>query len=452
MDLTALTHPDCVLLRQTFTDRDQALRKLAESLMQQGKLQDVDLFLADVLAREAQGPTALGEGLAVPHGKSAAVASASFALATLAQPLAWQGIDGDEQVNLIILLAIPPQEAGSTHIQLLTELTSRLVDDEVREQLLAATCPEQVFALLNAQPEQPPAAPQPAQQKPTIVCVTACPAGIAHTFMAAEYLEKAGRQMGINVHVETQGANGIEGRLTPEQLRDAHACIFAAEVAVKEAERFAHLPCLSVPVAEPIRRAPELLQQALALEPVSTKQRPASTEPAARGVKAELKQALLSGISYAVPLIVAGGTVLAVAVLLAQIFGLQHLFDLENSWLWMYRKLGGGMLGTLMVPVLAAYTAYSLADKPALAPGFAAGLAANMIGAGFLGQHDRRGLPRRRGRRPDRRLPDALGEAPYPPLQSVQRLPDLLPLSGDWHLSGRQPDAVCDRRASGLAE
>lgn len=385
MDLSALTHPDCVLLRQTFTDRDQALRRLAESLMQQGKLQDTDLFLADVLAREAQGPTALGEGLAVPHGKSAAVTSASFALATLAQPLAWQGIDGDEQVNLIILLAIPPQQAGTTHIQLLTELTSRLVDDGVREHLLAATCPEQVFALLNAQPAGEPAASQLTQHKPTIVCVTACPAGIAHTFMAAEYLEKAGRQLGIHVHVETQGANGIEGRLTAEQLHNAHACIFAAEVAVKEAERFAHLPCLSVPVAEPIRRAPALLQQALALDPLAVQPRPTASQPAERGVKAELKQALLSGISYAVPLIVAGGTVLAVAVLLAQIFGLQHLFDLENSWLWMYRKLGGGMLGTLMVPVLAAYTAYSLADKPALAPGFAAGLAANMIGAGFLG-------------------------------------------------------------------
>ena len=103
-----------------------------------------------------------------------------------------------------------------------------------------------------------------------------------------------------------------------------------------------------------------------------------------KSVKTELKQALLSGISFAVPLIVAGGTVLAVAVLLSQIFGLQDLFNEENSWLWMYRKLGGGMLGILMVPVLAAYTAYSLADKPALAPGFAAGLAANMIGSGFL--------------------------------------------------------------------
>lgn len=122
-------------------------------------------------------------------------------------------------------------------------------------------------------------------------------------------------------------------------------------------------------------------------------------------LKTELKQALLSGISFAVPLIVAGGTVLAVSVLLAQIFGLQHLFDTENSWLWMYRKLGGGMLGTLMVPVLAAYTAYSLADKPALG-----GLC-----GGTGRQHDWLRFSRWRGRWPYRRLPDALGQAACAP-------------------------------------
>ncbi|WP_250380319.1 PTS 2-O-a-mannosyl-D-glycerate transporter subunit IIABC, partial [Escherichia coli] len=140
-----------------------------------------------------------------------------------------------------------------------------------------------------------------------------------------------------------------------------------------------------VPVAEPIRHAEALIQQALTLKRSDeTRTVQQDTQPV-KSVKTELKQALLSGISFAVPLIVAGGTVLAVAVLLSQIFGLQDLFNEENSWLWMYRKLGGGLLGILMVPVLAAYTAYSLADKPALAPGFAAGLAANMIGSGFLG-------------------------------------------------------------------
>lgn len=248
---------------------------------------------------------------------------------------------------------------------------------------MAATNADELLSALDDNTHEPTVATP--FNAPTIVCVTACPAGIAHTYMAAEYLEKAGRKLGVNVFVEKQGANGIEGRLTADQLNTASACIFAAEVAIKESERFAGIPALTVPVAEPIRHAEQLILQALALEPQNEKRARQEESHQPKGLKTELKQALLSGISFAVPLIVAGGTVLAVAVLLAQIFGLQPLFDQENSWLWMYRKLGGGILGILMVPVLAAYTAYSLADKPALAPGFAAGLAANMIGSGFLG-------------------------------------------------------------------
>ena len=383
MNLTSLSHSHAVLLHARFIDRDDAIRQLAQRLAEQGKIADTPAFLNEVFHRESLGPTALGEGLAVPHGKSAAVKEAAFAVATLSEPLAWEGVDGPEPVELIFLLAIPPNEAGSTHIQILTELTTRLADDRLRERVMAATSAEALLAALDTAPEEQTVVVKP--DAPTVVCVTACPAGIAHTYMAAEYLEKAGRQMGVNVVVEKQGANGIEGRLTPQQINDARACIFAAEVAIKESERFNGIPAISVPVAEPLRHAKALIERALALEPTNGRRVAQPQTEIKKGVKAELKQALLSGISYAVPLIVAGGTVLAVAVLLAQIFGLQHLFDQENSWLWMYRKLGGGMLGTLMVPVLAAYTAYSLADKPALAPGFAAGLAANMIGAGFLG-------------------------------------------------------------------
>ncbi|HDC2658837.1 TPA: PTS 2-O-a-mannosyl-D-glycerate transporter subunit IIABC [Salmonella enterica] len=383
MNLTTLSHPRAVCLQARFTDREDAIGQLAQRLFELGKITDADAYLTEVFHRESLGPTALGEGLAVPHGKSHAVKEAAFAVATLSEPLAWKGVDGPEPVGLIFLLAIPLAEAGSTHIQILTELTTRLADDKLREQMMAASSAEALLAALDAQPQAQVTAI--GTDAPTIVCVTACPAGIAHTYMAAEYLEKAGRQLGVNVVVEKQGANGIEGRLTADQLNAARACIFAAEVAIKERERFDGIPSLSVPVAEPLRHAQALIQQALALEPVLEQRQAQPQQEVKKGVKAELKQALLSGISFAVPLIVAGGTVLAVAVLLAQIFGLQHLFDLENSWLWMYRKLGGGMLGTLMVPVLAAYTAYSLADKPALAPGFAAGLAANMIGAGFLG-------------------------------------------------------------------
>ena len=380
MNLTTLTHSSAVCVQARYASRDEAIRQLTMRLVALGKITDGDAFLAEVYRRESQGPTALGEGLAVPHGKSSAVNEAAFAVATLSEPLEWEGVDGPENVELIVLLAIPPAEAGSTHIQVLTALTSRLADDALRERVMAAATAEDLLDALNGGSQEDEVATL--VNAPTVICVTACPAGIAHTYMAAEYLEKAGRKLGVNVVVEKQGANGIEGRITAQQLQEAKACIFAAEVAIKESERFQGIPAISVPVAEPLRHAEALIERALAL-PSSSEAHPGQAEK--KSVKTELKQALLSGISFAVPLIVAGGTVLAVSVLLAQILGLQHLFDQENSWLWMYRKLGGGMLGILMVPVLAAYTAYSLADKPALTPGFAAGLAANMIGSGFLG-------------------------------------------------------------------
>ncbi|WP_176212144.1 PTS 2-O-a-mannosyl-D-glycerate transporter subunit IIABC [Escherichia coli] len=383
MNLTTLTHRDALCLNARFTSREEAIHALTQRLAALGKISSTEQFLKEVYCRESLGPTALGEGLAVPHGKTAAVKEAAFAVATLSEPLQWEGVDGPEAVDLVVLLAIPPNEAGTTHMQLLTALTTRLADYEIRARIQSATTPDELLSALDDKGGTQPSASF--SNAPTIVCVTACPAGIAHTYMAAEYLEKAGRKLGVNVYVEKQGANGIEGRLTAEQLNSATACIFAAEVAIKESERFNGIPALSVPVAEPIRHAEALIQQALTLERSGeTRTVQQDTQPA-KSVKTELKQALLSGISFAVPLIVAGGTVLAVAVLLSQIFGLQDLFNEENSWLWMYRKLGGGLLGILMVPVLAAYTAYSLADKPALAPGFAAGLAANMIGSGFLG-------------------------------------------------------------------
>ncbi|HAM4505601.1 TPA: PTS 2-O-a-mannosyl-D-glycerate transporter subunit IIABC [Escherichia coli] len=383
MNLTTLTHRDALCLNARFTSREEAIHALTQRLAALGKISSTEQFLEEVYRRESLGPTALGEGLAVPHGKTAAVKEAAFAVATLSEQLQWEGVDGPEAVDLVVLLAIPPNEAGTTHMQLLTALTTRLADDEIRARIQSATTPDELLSALDDKGGTQPSASF--SNAPTIVCVTACPAGIAHTYMAAEYLEKAGRKLGVNVYVEKQGANGIEGRLTADQLNSATACIFAAEVAIKESERFNGIPALSVPVAEPIRHAEALIQQALTLKRSDeTRTVQQDTQPV-KSVKTELKQALLSGISFAVPLIVAGGTVLAVAVLLSQIFGLQDLFNEENSWLWMYRKLGGGLLGILMVPVLAAYTAYSLADKPALAPGFAAGLAANMIGSGVLG-------------------------------------------------------------------
>lgn len=275
MNLTTLTHSSAVCVQAHYASRDEAIRQLTMRLVALGKITDGDAFLAEVYRRESQGPTALGEGLAVPHGKSSAVNEAAFAVATLSEPLEWEGVDGPENVELIVLLAIPPAEAGSTHIQVLTALTSRLADDALRERVMAAATAEDLLDALNGGSQEDEVATL--VNAPTVICVTACPAGIAHTYMAAEYLEKAGRKLGVNVVVEKQGANGIEGRITEQQLQEAKACIFAAEVAIKESERFQGIPAISVPVAEPLRHAEALIERALAL-PSSSEAHPGQAE------------------------------------------------------------------------------------------------------------------------------------------------------------------------------
>lgn len=220
----------------------------------------------------------------------------------------------------------------------------------------------------------------------TIVAVTACPAGIAHTYMAAEALVKAGEELGVKVYVEKQGANGVEDRHTAERLANADAAIFAVDVAVKEIERFNHLPVFKTKVAEPIRNGKKVIEDALKkAETFEKSEYVAKDEPEEKNTLfSDIKKSVLTGISYIIPIIVAGGMINAFAILITQVFGLQDIMAAEQSWLWCFKSMGGQMLGTIMIPVLSAYMAYSLGDKTALAPGFAAGIAANIIGGGFL--------------------------------------------------------------------
>lgn len=215
--------------------------------------------------------------------------------------------------------------------------------------------------------------------------MTACAAGIAHTYMAAEALVKAGQEMGVTVYVEKQGANGIEDRLTNEQLKNATAAILAVDVAVKEEEKFSHLPTLKTKVAAPLKQGKELIQQALDLAEKSQRGEFVEQENHdEQGFIETVKESVMTGISHVIPLIVAGGMIAAICVVFARLFGFTELLTTEGTWLYQIKSMGGSLLGTLMVPVLSAYMAYSIADKPALAAGFAAGLCANMVNGGFL--------------------------------------------------------------------
>ncbi|QXJ37075.1 Heat-responsive suppressor HrsA [Parageobacillus caldoxylosilyticus] len=388
MELRKLTNVHLIDVGVALSTKEEVIWYLTEKLAQEGKLHSAEEFYQDVLKREALSPTGLEAGLAIPHGKSRAVKSASFAVAKLKKPIEnWESIVEHNKVSLVFLLAIPEEEAGSTHIELLAELAKRLSHAGYRKRLQNCASAEELYDALDDVEEKNENEMVPSAQ--TIVAVTACPAGIAHTYMAAEALQKAGQELGVTVYVEKQGANGIEDRHTDEQLQKADAAIFAADVAVKNEERFSHLPIYRTTVAAPLKDAKEVIQKALeaAKTKEKTEYKPQKRERQSETVswKTEVKNSILTGISHIIPIIVAGGMILAFTVLVAQAFHLQQLYDTENSWLWMLRKLGGNMLGTLMIPVLSAYMAYAIADKPALGPGFAAGIAASMINSGFLG-------------------------------------------------------------------
>ncbi|EUJ44800.1 PTS 2-O-a-mannosyl-D-glycerate transporter subunit IIABC [Paenilisteria rocourtiae] len=385
MKLTEFVKKGLVAVNQSFATRDEAIQFLADKLDAQGVLSDRERFVADVYERESQSVTGMENGLAIPHAKSTSVKQATFAAVTLREPIDdWPSLDPNNKVNLIFLLAIPDTTAD-THLAILAELATRLVDEDYRARLLTSKTEDAFYENLDAYVATSSGASID-ESKQLILAVTACPAGIAHTYMAAENLQKSGAKMGVNVRVEKQGANGIEDRFTNEELEDAHAVIFAADVAVKDMNRFSHLPSLKTSVAKPLHDSDTLIEQALRLK------KDPSADFAVRenvdqksGGLSDVKDAVMTGISHIIPLIVAGGMILAFAVFISQIFHVQDLYNTEGSWLWMFRQLGGGLLGTIMIPVLSAYIAYSLADKPALGPGFAIGVAANLVNGGFLG-------------------------------------------------------------------
>ena len=406
MDLKELSSPGLILLDQHYPDRDAAIAALVEKLDAAGKLLSKRQFLEAVREREAQGPTALGEELAIPHGKSSGVKEPCFAVARLNEPLEWEGLDGPEPVRLIVMLGIPTANQGDTHIHILTEISSQLVDDDIREALMQASTPEQFLEILSPVQEAPEApkeavVPPPSEtslpKRQRVVCITSCPTGIAHTYRAADYLQKAGNALNVDVFVEKQGSKGIEDPLTAEQLANADAAIIASEIAIQGGERFAHLPTLYTTVAEPIRRGKEVIERALALPPVehttasstqkptSSSNNPQSTAPVAtkQSVLALIKQALLTGVSHAIPFIAAGGIMIALAIAFVPITSTGPDFSNAPN-LKTILTIGEAAFGVLL-PLLAGYISFGLAGRSGLVAGFVGGALAGTTGAGFLG-------------------------------------------------------------------
>lgn len=392
MNLTDATSKDLIFLDVDLDKKEDIFKYLTHQLYEKGKIKSESEFLNAVHEREKESVTGLENGLAIPHGKSDTVKEACFTVLRTKNPVNdYESLNPDNKVKLIFLLAIPSAEAGTTHLEILAALSTRLADSDYRNELMNAKSVDEMYSLIGKQKNSDMHdESKPDANKEFILGITACAAGIAHTYMAAEALTKAAQKRGMRVHIEKQGAKGIEDRITSKDVNEAKVIIYAHDVALKDLDRFKGLPSIDIPVAEPIKNPEKVLDNALneangyvpGSKTVITDDKDSEAE---KSIGTEIKDSVLTGISYIIPIIIAGGMIGAIAVMITQLFGLQGMLKVETSWLFQLKTLGGNMLGVLMVPVLSAYMAYSIGDKPALGPGFAGGLAANMINSGFLG-------------------------------------------------------------------
>ncbi|WP_085504952.1 fructose-specific PTS transporter subunit EIIC [Thalassobacillus devorans] len=407
MELNHMTEKSLIRYDVKETTKEKVIWTLVESLYEQGYITSKDEYFETVLAREKVSATGMEAGLAIPHGKSSAVKKAGFAVARLSNPIDdWESIDPNNKVELVFLLAIPEGEAGSTHLNLLAELSTRLMDKEYYSRLMAAENSEQFIAALD-QVSVKEKEDKDTYEK-TILAVTACAAGIAHTYMAAEALEQAGKEKGIRVLTEKQGANGLEDEHTATMIQEADAVIFATDISPKGKERFQGLPYIQVRVAEPLGKGDELIDRVLnnpdgivSAENDTESARGSENQPANKktGVLAEMGQAILTGISYMIPVIVAAGLMMGIAKLGAVPFGLvNEINDIsyathDNELFVILHHLDkfGFMIFQFMYPIFAAFTAYALADRVGIVSGFIGGLFAAGIHYRFWGIEE--GIP-----------------------------------------------------------
>ncbi|MFD7242400.1 PTS fructose transporter subunit IIABC [Streptomyces massasporeus] len=414
---------DLVDLDLSADTKEAAARALAERMVALGRVTDLDGFLADVAAREAQMPTGLDGGIGIPHCRSEHVTEPTLAFGRSAAGIDFGAPDGP--ADLIFLIAAPAG-ADDAHLTILSSLARQLMNSEFTDALRAVGDASAAAALIRGdEPDAPaPAGPEdtvasagaaspaaatvtedddtaaeePSPERPfRIVAVTSCPTGIAHTYMAAESLENAGREAGVELTVEPQGSAGFT-RVAPEVIAAADAVIFAHDVPVREKERFAGKPTVDVGVKAGINRPAELIaevREKAARGEVTSGSAPATPVERAgesgEGYGTKLRKWLMSGVSYMVPFVAAGGLLIALGFAIggykinkAPSVMDHFLWTQADSWAALLFQIGGVAFGFL-VPVLAGYIAYGMADRPGIVPGFVGGMIAFNINAGFLG-------------------------------------------------------------------
>ena len=399
MRITDLLKSESIALGTQPKDKNDAIAILTDLMEKGGNLADRAQYEKDVLAREASGTTGLGDGIATPHAKSAGVKAPGLSAMTVPAGMDFEAMDGNPS-RLFFEIAAPATGAD-VHLEVLSKLATMIMDPDFKEALIAAQSKEEFLSLIDAKEDgtfepkkeavsaQADAAPAPAAVTKKILAVTACPTGIAHTFMAAESLEQHAKKRGIPIKVETNGSGGAKNILTAAEIAEA-ACIIVAADKNVEMARFDGKPVIQTKVANGINKADALLDEALAgTAPIYRHAggAAAATESTAEdeSITRQIYKHLMNGVSHMLPFVIGGGILIALAFLL-------DTFDPANpgnfgSNLWYaktFMDIGGISFG-FMLPVLAGFISMSIADRPGLAVGFVGGALAASSGAGFLG-------------------------------------------------------------------
>ena len=422
MKITDLLKPQSILLNASPTNKADAIYTLGDLMDKGGNLSDKAEYLEAVFAREESGSTGLGDGIATPHAKSAGVKEAGLAAMVVPNGVDFEALDG--QPSRLFFMIAAPEGAADTHVEVLSKLATMVIDPDFKNALIQAATVDRFLELITAkeegnfdpsvegyiktEDEKAPSITDAIEAKATeaiekvvpkvsvdnphyeVLAVTGCPTGIAHTYMAAESLERKAKEMGISLKVEKNGASGIKDALTVEEIEHAKCIIVASDRQVEMA-RFDGKPMIQTKVANGINKAEELLREAMSgTAPVyhasqSDKDSAESAIDAKDSFGRQIYKHLMNGVSHMLPFVIGGGILIALAFLF-------DTFDPANAKNFgsgtplsaFLMKIGGASFG-FMLPVLAGYIAMSIADRPGLVAGFVGGLLASQGGSGFLG-------------------------------------------------------------------
>ena len=385
--------------------KEDVIRSLAERVVAQGRATDAAALATNALDREAQASTGMPGGIAIPHCRSKAVTKATLAMARLTPGVDFGAPDGGS--DLVFFIAVP-DGADQAHLVLLSKLARSLIKDEFVAALRSATTADEIVVLVDEavadEPAAAPAASAAPAGTPVIVAVTAFPTGIAHTYMAADALVAAGKRAGVDVHVETQGSSSVTP-LDPALIAAAGAVIFAVDVDVRDRGRFGGKPLVQGPVKRGVDEPDAMIADAIAASTAANPRRvpsggtaAADTSGVTESMGGKVKRVLLTGVSYMIPFVAGGGLLIALGFLFggyritddaAKIIVENNFGNLSDGGLLTYLGAVFFMIGStsmgFLVPALAGYIAYAIADRPGIAPGFVAGAVAGLMGAGFIG-------------------------------------------------------------------